>query len=314
MGGPDNHMLRKNAVMLMAYGSPDKPEDIEPYYTHIRGGRRPSPQEVENLSRRYNAIGGRSPLIEITLSTAKKLEAKLGGGVKVYAGMKHWHPFVSEVFDEITHDAITDLLAVPLAPHYSKMSIGSYQEAVKNSNAAHGNKLRLELVNDWYRDDQFVKAWTRRILETFDRKFDAEPEDRFVLFTAHSLPERILGWGDPYKSQLLETADILAKNLLLGSHQYSFAFQSAGHTAEPWLGPDILGKVRDLKISGRKEVLIAPIGFVSDHLEILYDIDVEAKQLSKELGIHLERTESFNDSDEFIGVLASVVRSHQKYT
>jgi protoporphyrin/coproporphyrin ferrochelatase len=309
----DNRMERKNAVILMAYGSPDKPEDIEPYYTHIRGGRKPSPQELVNLSRRYMAIGGRSPLLEITLSTAKKLETKLGRGIRVYAGMKHWHPFVSEVFDEISRDEITDLLAIPLAPHYSKMSIGSYQDAVKGANASHGNKVRLELVNDWYRNDEFLKAWTRRIEETLDRKFPAKPEHCFVLFTAHSLPERILSWGDPYKNQLLETADLLAKNLRLETNQYSFAFQSAGHTAEPWLGPDILAKVRDLKDSGCREILIAPVGFVSDHLEILFDIDVEAKNLSKELGIHLERTESFNDSDEFIGVLASVARYHQGF-
>lgn len=297
----------------MAYGSPNKPEEVEPYYTHIRGGRKPSAEEVANLKERYSTIGGKSPLLDITLSTARKLESNLGGEFKVYAGMKHWHPYISEVFDQISEDGITEVVAIALAPHYSKMSVGSYQEAVKTTNAAHGAVIKELFVNQWYDDPLFLDSWARRIEKKINEKFSSVPrQEMFVLFTAHSLPERILTWADPYKEQLLDTATKIASRLSLKSDQFSFAFQSAGHTSEPWLGPDILDRLRDINNSGTKNILVAPVGFVSDHLEILYDLDVEAMELSHELGFHLERTESFNDSDDFVSVLSSVVRSHTK--
>lgn len=304
-------MVEKKAILLMAYGSPNKPEEVEPYYTHIRGGRKPSFEEVENLKERYSAIGGKSPLAEITKSTARKLETKLGGEYRVYAGMKHWHPYISEVFDQISQDHISELTAIALAPHYSKMSIGSYQEAARVANSAHGEKINLLFVNQWYKNQVFLASWVERIEKRLHEKLgNVRREEVFVLFTAHSLPERILTWGDPYKNQLIDTANELAKRLSLKDNQYSFAFQSAGHTSEPWLGPDILDRLHELRNSGAVHVLVAPIGFVSDHLEILYDIDIEAVTLSKELGFHLERTESFNDSDDFVNVLASVVRTN----
>jgi protoporphyrin/coproporphyrin ferrochelatase len=296
------------AILLMAYGSPEREEDVEAYYTHIRGGRKPTPEELENLKTRYRAIGGKSPLYRITGSTAEKLEARLDD-VKVYAGMKHWHPFITEIFDQMSGDGVTELLAVALAPHYSKMSIGGYQTSVEKANEDHGGKIKLAYVNQWHLNSVFIEKWWERILKAVDEKFHGVDRDEiFFLFSAHSLPERILTWQDPYKDQLLETADKLAQELKLARHQYGFAFQSAGHTSEPWLGPDILDKLKELSNNGWKNVLIIPIGFVSDHLEILFDIDVEAKQLAKELGIHVERTESFNDSEDFIDVLASVVR------
>ena len=306
-------MDKREGVLLMAYGSPERAEDIEPYYTHIRGGRKPSPQEIESLRERYLAIGGKSPLLAITTSTATRLQARLGGGYKVYAGMKHWHPYVGEVFHQIFGDGIGDLLAIALAPHYSKMSIGSYQEAVKSANLAVGGGISVKFVDEWYENPNFLKVWKNRIERSLSEKFQEHSmEDLFVLFTAHSLPERILTWGDPYKLQLFETADKLASMLSLKRNQYAFAFQSAGRTSEPWLGPDILAKLRELRKMGCKEILIAPIGFVSDHLEILYDIDVEAMQLAKEVGIHLERTESLKDSEEFVEVLASIVSSREE--
>lgn len=292
----------------MAYGSPDHPEDVEPYYTHIRGGRKPSPEELDNLKRRYSEIGGKSPLLDITMSTTRKLEKKLNGQFKVYAGMKHWHPYINETFDQISRDGVSELVAVALAPHFSKMSVGSYQEVVKSANSSHGDRIKLFLVNQWYDDQVFLSSWTNRIRKRVNQKFEGKSiDDVFVLFTAHSLPRRILTWGDPYQDQLLDTANKLAERLDIQKDQYSFAFQSAGHTSEPWFGPDILLKLRELFETGHKEVLVAPIGFVSDHLEILYDIDVEAKDLSRKLGFHLERTESFNDSEEFVDVLESVV-------
>ena len=306
-------MERKNGVLLMAYGSPERAEDIDPYYTHIRGGRRPSPEEIENLRERYLAIGGKSPLLAITTSTATKLQAKLGSEFTVYVGMKHWHPYVEEVFQQISNDGITDLLAIALAPHYSRMSIGSYQEAVKSTNSASGANVKVKFVDEWYDNPKFLSMWKNRLEMSLDKKFPNHPwEDLFVLFTAHSLPEKILTWGDPYKLQLFETSDRLAMMLSLKKSQYAFSFQSAGHTSEPWLGPDLLDMLRELRGAGCKEILIAPIGFVSDHLEILYDIDVEAKEIAKKVGIHLERTESLNDSDEFVEVLSSIVSLHEE--
>jgi ferrochelatase len=293
----------------MAYGSPEKEDDIEPYYTHIRGGRKPTPEEISNLKSRYEMIGGHSPLFKITSSTAKKLEQRLN--VRVYAGMKHWHPFISEVFKhEISRDGINELVAIALAPHYSKMSIGSYQEAARKANEENGNKISLKFVDNWHLNPAFIEKWRERIIHAYETKFPGvDRKGIYFLFTAHSLPERILTWNDPYRDQLLETTKKLASCLKLDENQFGFAFQSAGHTSEPWLGPDILDKVKELQSESWNNVLVAPIGFVSDHLEILFDIDIEAKDLAKKLGIHLERTESFNDSDDFIDILQSVWQS-----
>ena len=303
-------MEKKKAIILMAYGSPERPEEIEQYYTDVRRGRKPTTEEVENLSARYKLIGGKSPLLKITVSTSEKLQTKLGGNMRVYVGMKHWHPFIGEIFEQISKDGVSDLLAIALAPHYSRMSIGGYQDAVKKANEEHGGNVNITNVNEWYLNQEFLEKWKQRITQALEKRFQGKKKrEVFFLFTAHSLPERILTWKDPYKIQLLETADNLAGKLVLDKDQYGFAFQSAGHTSEPWLGPDILDKIRQLKEAGWKNILVMPIGFVSDHLEILFDIDVEAKQLAKQLGIQIERTESFNDSDDFIKVLASVANA-----
>lgn len=308
----ENDSGMKKAILLMAYGSPEREENVEAYYTHIRGGKKPTPEELENLKARYRIIGGKSPLFRITDSTARKLQIRLDSqkkDVRVYAGMKHWHPFISETFEQISRDGITDLLAVALAPHYSKMSIGSYETSVLKSNEEHGNKIKIRCVDSWHLNPVFIDAWKRKISSAATEKFRGikNLKEIFCLFTAHSLPKKILTWNDPYKRQLLETSNALARQLQLDPDQYGFSFQSAGHTQEPWLGPDILNNLRELASGGKQNILVIPIGFVSDHLEILYDIDVEAKELAKELGIQVERTDSFNDSDEFIDVLASVV-------
>lgn len=302
---------KKSAILLMAYGSPDRNEDVEAYYTHIRGGRKPTQEELENLRSRYRRIGGHSPLLKVTNSTARKLEERLsekgGLSVRVYAGMKHWHPYIAETFEEITKDGVEELTAIALAPHYSRMSIGSYQDAVRKTNDEHGGKVGVRFVDNWHLDSVFIEKWKGRIERALEKFPDTGRSKIFFLFSAHSLPERILSWKDPYREQLLETEENLARELRLSKEQYGFAFQSAGHTSEPWLGPDILEKLKELDAGNWKSVLVVPIGFVSDHLEILFDIDVEAQDLAKGLGMHLERTDSFNDSDDFIDVLESVI-------
>lgn len=306
--------MGKRAVLLMAYGSPERDEEVEAYYTHIRGGRKPTQEELDNLRARYKKIGGRSPLLRVTNSTAKKLEERLSSETdektRVYVGMKHWHPYISETFEDISNDGVTELTAIALAPHYSKMSLGSYQDAARKANEEHGNKVTLRFVDNWYLDPVFIQKWKERIVEAYEKKFPRpERKNVFFLFSAHSLPERILTWKDPYKEQLLETSNRLASELKLDEKQYGFAFQSAGPTHEPWLGPDILEKLKELGDEGWKSVLVIPIGFVSDHLEILFDIDIEAQELARGMSMHLERTESFNDESDFIDVLESVLKA-----
>ena len=292
----------------MAYGTPDKLGDVEPYYTHIRHGKKPTPEEVQNLKERYSIIGGRTPLLEITQSSASKLGQALGSsGIRVYAGMKHWHPYISEVFPKIVSEENTDLLSIALAPHYSKISIGSYQDAVREANKAAGEKMRLYFVESWHLNSVFIDKWCKKVESAVSEHFASKRNGVFYLFTAHSLPERILSWKDPYKDELLATSFKIAEQLGIGDSRFDFCFQSAGHTTEPWLGPDILQKLEQLASDGKKTILVIPIGFVSDHLEILYDIDTEAQELAKKLGVDLARTESFNDSSDFIEVLKSVV-------
>ncbi len=304
----DVDLLLKKAVMLMAYGTPSNLEDVEAYYTHIRHGRKPSEQEVQNLKERYSIIGGRTPLLEITQSTATKLGRGLASkGIKVYVGMKHWHPYISEVFPKIISEGNTDLLSIALAPHYSKMSIGSYQDSVREANKLAGEKIRLQFVDSWHLNSVFIDKWVERVSKASSAHFGSAQDDVYYLFTAHSLPERILTWKDPYKEQLLATSSKIVEHLDIDSSRFGFCFQSAGHTSEPWLGPDILDKLNELGETGKKRIMVVPIGFVSDHLEILYDIDTEAQELAKKLGIELARTESFNDSDDFVQVLGSVV-------
>jgi ferrochelatase len=288
----------------MAYGTPRSLEDVEGYYTHIRGGRKPSQAELANLVGRYEAIGGTSPLIRITESQRDKLSERLrrvGSNTRVYSAMKHSPPFIAEVVTKAAEEGVDELLAIVLAPHYSKMSVGSYVRAVEEANATLPKKVELDFVLSWHRSPKLIDAWARRV-----REAEKNLQSGYALvFSAHSLPERILAEGDPYKDELLETSSLIAAELK--NEGWSFSFQSASHTSEPWLGPDILDHLQELFERGQRGYLIAPVGFVSDHLEILYDIDVECRRWAKDRGVGLERCESLNDSDEFLDCLHSIV-------
>jgi protoporphyrin/coproporphyrin ferrochelatase len=298
-------------VLLMSYGSPNTLDEVEEYYTEIRHGRKPSAEEVANLKERYQSIGGRSPLLEITRRQADALERKLneeGLDARVYVGMKHWEPFIAETMKEIARDPVEKLIAIPLAPHYSKMSIGGYHEAVMKAQAKGGRQFLINLVESWHLQPELLRLW-KKLIEDARSEFDGM-EDAFVLFTAHSLPERILNEGDPYKQQLYETSSKLAEMATL--QHWGFAFQSAGHTAEKWLGPDIIEELVELRKMEKTRVLVAPIGFVADHLEILYDLDIEAMQRAEQIGVMLKRTRLPNDSPLFIEALASLVKSRSE--
>jgi ferrochelatase len=273
----------------MAYGSPAREEEIEPYFTHIRGGRKPSPEALAELRERYRAIGG-SPLTEITRAQARALAARLG--LPVFAGMKHAPPYIADAAAEARSAGIERLVGLPLAPHYAEMSLGAYFASLRQ--AWDGELIAVRGFHD---HPAFVAAVRNLLAQALA---DFEPER--IFFTAHSLPARIEAAGDHYRERLLESCRLVAEGSALPA--WEFAFQSASHTGEPWLGPNLL---ESLARSGVRRALVCPIGFVADHLEILYDIDVEAMAFAREHGIDLRRTQSFNTRPEFIDALAAVV-------
>jgi ferrochelatase len=281
----------RTAVILMAYGSPEHPEDIPAYFADIRGGRPVRPEAVAELTERYRRIGGRSPLNEIAEAQRAALEEEIG--LPVFVGMKHWHPWIADAVDAALADGAERIVALVLAPHYSRMSIGGYRDRLET---ALDGRAELSFVESWHDHEPYIELLADRVRGT----------DAHVVFTAHSLPERILADGDPYRDQLLETSQLVAERA--GVERWSFAFQSESATGEPWLGPDILDELDALHAGGVRKVLVAPVGFVSDHLEILWDIDVEARERAAELGLELDRIESLNVDPAFIRALADLVK------
>ena len=275
----------------MAYGSPATAEDIPAYLADIREGRPVSQEAIDELTERYRRIGGRSPLDEVTEAQRARLERELG--LPVFVGMKHWHPRIGEAVEAALAVGAETIVGLVLAPHYSRLSIAGYREGLED---ALQGRAELVFVESWHDHEPFLEVLASRV-----RAFDGH-----VVFTAHSLPERILGEGDPYRDQLLETSRLVAERA--GLADWSFAFQSASATGEPWLGPDILEELDRLAANGVRRVLVCPIGFVSDHLEILWDLDVEACERAAELGLELERIESLNDDPAFMRALAELVR------
>jgi ferrochelatase len=281
----------KPAVVLMAYGSPSDQADIRPYLEDIRAGRPVSDEAVEELTERYRRIGGRSPLDDVTERQRAALERELG--IPVLVGMKHWRPRIAEAVEPALAGGADAIVGLVLAPHYSRLSIDGYRERLEEALAGRAD---LRFVESWHTHEPYLAVLADRVRGT----------DAHVVFTAHSLPARILDEGDQYRDQLLETSQLVAEQAGLDS--WSFAFQSASATGEPWLGPDILEELDRLHGRGVEHVLVCPIGFVSDHLEILWDIDVEACERAAELGLELERIESLNDDHAFMRGLAELVR------
>ncbi|MBI4299320.1 MAG: ferrochelatase [Chloroflexi bacterium] len=302
-------MSQSLGVLLMAYGTPRNLSEVEDYYRSIRGARVPTSEEVEELADRYRRVGGHTPLLEITQDIATLLEQRLNrenkAQYKVYVGMKHWHPFIAEAVSSVAADHVDGLIALPLAPHYSKMSIDGYRSALEEAISSLSLNLQVRFTESWYANPLFTDAVVQRIHEAIRGFPSRNPAEVEVVFTAHSLPRRIQQWGDPYPNELRESAKLVAE--AAGVPSWRFAYQSASHTGEPWLGPDILETLGELASEGKKQVLVVPIGFVSDNLEILFDIDIEAQELAKGLEIHLRRIEMLNNSRPFIEALADVV-------
>jgi protoporphyrin/coproporphyrin ferrochelatase len=281
----------RTAVVLMAYGSPARAEDIPEYLADIREGRPVPPGAVEELTERYRRIGGRSPLDEVTERQRAALERELG--LPVFVGMKHWRPRIADAVEQAVAGGAQTIVGLVLAPHYSRLSIDGYRERLE---AGLAGRAELIFVESWHTHEPYVEVLAERV-----RGFRGH-----VVFTAHSLPARILEQSDPYGDQLLETSRLVAERA--EPQSWSFAFQSASATGEPWLGPDILEELDELAARGVRRVLLCPIGFVSDHLEILWDLDVEASERAAELGLELERIGSLNDEPVFIRGLAELVR------
>jgi ferrochelatase len=281
------------AVVLMAYGSPDRLEDVPAYYSDIRGGRPIAANHLDDLVDRYRRLGIESanPLNAITEETRAALEDELG--IPVYTGMKHWTPHISDAANRALAGGAELVVGLVLAPHFSRLSIEGYKDQL--SRALVG-RAALTFVDSWHDDPGFVAFLADRVRGT----------DAHVVFTAHSLPARILDEGDPYRDQLLETSQLVAADA--GIDDWSFSFQSESPTGEPWLGPDILDHLAALAESGTRDVLVCPVGFVSDHLEIRWDIDTEAQERAAELGLRLDRIEMPNADPRFVGVLAEIVR------
>lgn len=291
-------------VLVMAYGTPASVDDIEPYYTHIRRGRPAPPELLEELIGRYAAIGGISPLAARTeaqraaIETA--LEAIAPGRYQVVLGQKHATPFIEDAVEALAADGITTTVGLVLAPHYSGFSVGQYQGRAAEAGAAHG--MTHHAIDSWHLDPAYVDFLTDAVTAA-----DATlPDDRKVLFTAHSLPERVLA-DDPYPEQLRQSAAAVGERLGLDPRSdWSIAWQSAGRTPEPWRGPDILDVLRELaSTKATAGVLVCAQGFVADHLEVLYDLDIEAAGLAEELGLAFARTRSLNDDPTVMAALAA---------
>jgi len=286
------------AVVLMAYGSPDRLEDVPAYYADVRGGRPVRPELLEELVSRYRRLGvGRrpvAPLNAITEETRAALERSLG--LPVFTGMRHWEPRIAAAAERALATGAETVVGLVLAPHYSSLSIGRYRALLEEALAG---RAELRFVERWGSEPGFVELWWQRVRAGLG-------ETTHVVFTAHSLPARIRAEGDPYEDELQASSRAIAERAAL--RDWSFSFQSESATGEPWLGPDILEHLGELAAGGVRDVLLCPVGFVSDHLEIRWDLDVEAAERARELGLRLRRLEMPNAEPDFVEVLATLVR------
>lgn len=307
--------MKKIGLLVMAYGTPYKEADIERYYTHIRRGRKPSEEMMSDLSRRYQAIGGISPLATITLQQAKALENYVNEiqeevAFRVYVGLKHIEPFVEDAVLQMKQDGIYEAISIVLAPHYSTFSVKSYHARAQEIAAQLGN-ITISPINHWYENKHFIEYWVSEVTRIMAQFSVDEKEKAVVIFSAHSLPEKILGMKDPYPQQIKETADAIAT--ASGISHYTVGWQSAGKTGEPWIGPDVQDLTRTLfHEDGYRIFIYCPVGFVSDHLEVLFDNDIECKGVTEELGASYYRGMMPNTNALFIQGLGEMVLEKYK--
>ena len=292
-------------LLVMAYGGPDNIGEVEPYLLDVRGYRPTPPEVIREVRERYRQIGGRSPILEQTGAQANALEASLNTSnneFKAFVGMRHWHPYIRDVLAEMHSQGIEHAVGLVMAPHYSRLSIGAYYRKIEEANVP----IAFSRIENWHAQPGYLDAIADHVgaaLRRFPREVRAEVP---ILFTAHSLPQRILDWNDPYPVQLGETVSAVMERL--GAHPHEFAFQSAAISTEPWLGPDASVVIERFASEGKRNILLCPIGFVCEHVEILYDIDIVYQKLAKSLEVHLERIEMLNTAPEMIAGLTRLIR------
>ena len=287
-----------NAVLLMAHGTPASLDEMPEYLRLVRGGRPPSAELIEEMRHNYAAIGGRSPLTDLTMAQAEALRARLGGGVQVAVGMRNWRPFIKDALDELARAGATRVVGIPMAPQFSTLSVQKYVDA---ATAALPAGVQFDAVTSYHAHPLLLEAFAERVRAAAPRA------DETVVFTAHSLPVRIIEGGDTYADEVAATARGVAG--LAGIGRFDIAYQSAGRTPEPWIGPDLSELITSRAAGGARGFLVVPVGFVCDHTEILFDIDVQAARAAREAGATLRRTESLNTSATFISALAEIVRA-----
>ncbi|HBZ80109.1 MULTISPECIES: ferrochelatase [Brevibacillus] len=300
----------KTGLLLMAYGTPRSPEQIEPYYTHIRRGRKPPQELLDDLRARYEAVDGLNRFADITDEQVRALTAELNKRYPDrefvgYLGLKHIAPFIEDAVEQMKRDGIEEAVSLVLAPHYSSYSVKEYNgRAQEHSESIQGPKI--ESIESWYLEPGFIEYWAKAIAGTFASMPEEERGQAVVIFSAHSLPEKILKSGDPYPQQLEDTAKLIAEQA--GISRYAIGWQSAGNTPEPWLGPDVQDLTRDLyKEHGYQSFVYCPVGFVAEHLEVLFDNDMECKAVTEELGVHYHRPPMPNARPAFISCLADAI-------
>ncbi|EQC2226963.1 ferrochelatase [Listeria monocytogenes] len=303
-------MTKKVGLLVMAYGTPYKDEDIERYYTDIRHGHKPSEEMIADLRGRYHAIGGLSPLAKITEAQAYGLEKALNDSqdeveFKAYIGLKHIEPFIEDAVEAMHKDGIEEAISIVLAPHYSSFSVEAYNKRAKDAADKLGGPS-IKAINDWYKQPKFIQMWADRINETAKQIPADELLDTVLIVSAHSLPEKIKQHNDPYPDQLQETADFIFEKVVVP--HYALGWQSEGKTGEPWLGPDVQDLTRELYgLEKYKHFIYTPVGFVAEHLEVLYDNDYECKVVTDEVGAAYHRPPMPNADPEFLEVLRTVV-------
>ncbi|MBC2345118.1 ferrochelatase [Listeria welshimeri] len=308
-------MAKKVGLLVMAYGTPYKDEDIERYYTDIRHGHTPSEEMIADLRGRYHAIGGLSPLAKITEAQAYGLEEVLNKSqeeveFKTYIGLKHIEPFIEDAVEAMHKDGIKEAISIVLAPHYSSFSVEAYNKRAKDTADKLGG-IEIKAINEWYKQPKFINMWAERINETAKQIPADELMDTVLIVSAHSLPEKIKQHNDPYPDQLQETADLIFEKVVVP--HYALGWQSEGKTGEPWLGPDVQDLTRALYGKEKyKHFIYTPVGFVAEHLEVLYDNDYECKVVTDEVGAAYHRPPMPNADSEFLEVLKTVV--WEKYT
>jgi protoporphyrin/coproporphyrin ferrochelatase len=294
-------------VLVMAYGGPNSLAEIPGYLADIRSGR-PTPRAViDAIVSNYEQIGGKSPLLNISRKQTSALSERLGSGYRCYLGMRHWAPWIEEVARDMVADGVTHAVSVVLAPHFSKMSVGRYQAKIADGLRMARGEVEFLHVESYHTEPKLIQAFSDRIAGGLQRWAESDRPNVHVVFSAHSLPARVLETGDPYDSQVRETARLVAERARLPANRWSWSYQSAGRTPEPWLGPQLHEHLPALAKKGIRNVLSVPVGFVSDHVEILFDVDIQAQAAARGLGMRLERPPALNDDPVYISLLADLV-------